>query len=291
MVSDRKEEPVDGQMPIFDYLPAVRAKMERARSIQTDLQQQIHEFLSSGKFDVDYQRESGETWVLALRMEEAPPISWSTLVGDVIHNLRSSLDLALFSYLELVCPTEFAQLKGNVQRKIQFPIFDEESCFDSRDWLAGIPANQLRMDLKEMQPFHLAQFIESDEDKVLVVRNSPLGHLRDMSNRDKHRGLHLVVAGLDSLALGLESGQVSDWELIAQPPWQNGDHIFRVTVTEATHLEKLNLTHSFEISLESDSRPLQVYSILSKLDSIRSSVEWCHCLLWRWQNHIGSTGI
>lgn len=274
-----------------EYLPEVTAKLARAAEVQKDLTNQISRFLSSGNFGVDYQRESDETWLLTLRMQENPPLAWSMLVGDVIHNLRSSLDLALFTYIEVVCPNQFAALSNEVRRNIQFPIYNDESRYDQGRWHAGIPTHQLRQDLRQVQPFHFAQFLEYSEEKVVAIRNSPLAQLRDMSNQDKHRGVHLVVAGLNLVTLGLDEGQVSDWKVVDQPPWQDGSRIFRVTVNGAEHLERLRLTDSFEIALESDSCPLNVYSIDNKLDALRSKVEWCHWLLWRWQAHVDTTGI
>lgn len=79
---------------------AAEIKIERAKRHLQELQTEIEEFFGRGgayvAFEIatEYARASyGETGSFAYRESEPIPTGWSGIIGDVIHNLRSSLDL------------------------------------------------------------------------------------------------------------------------------------------------------------------------------------------------------
>jgi hypothetical protein len=109
-----------------------------------------------------------------------PPTLLGVIVGDCLHNLRSSLDHLVWQLVEANPPHH-----GTVNN--QFPIYRLESDFHSNAGrrLAGVPANAIE-DIKRLQPY--------------MVGNSykfhPLWQLNELVNVDKHRTLMLTSAVL-----------------------------------------------------------------------------------------------
>lgn len=111
-------------------------------------------------------------------------IEWSFIVGDILHNTRSSLDNLAYALAErhlnrALTPKE---AKG-----VQFPITDGEPEFDEvrNRWLKHIaPAAQDV--IKSVQPW--------DTPEHRVYR--PLSVLRELSNLDKHRRIIVTTAAV-----------------------------------------------------------------------------------------------
>jgi hypothetical protein len=113
------------------------------------------------------------------RVEE-PPLQWSAMIGDFIHNLRSALDhltwqLALKHYGGTIPP--------KVWPEISYPIADDLDGFKKRSAL------------RHLNPKHIT-FMERFQTKDRNPYN-PLTLLNDLWNTDKHRTIHstLITAG------------------------------------------------------------------------------------------------
>jgi hypothetical protein len=72
----------------------VRIKVERAKHHFRDLQARYERFLEAKPYRAvrDDEPHTGDL-VWRVEVSEQPPLFWSAIVGDCIHNLRSSLDL------------------------------------------------------------------------------------------------------------------------------------------------------------------------------------------------------
>ena len=74
-------------------LDGVRAKLTRAQRHSLELDREIrawferHPYGHTGEFD----RETSE-YVFRYRIYETPPVVWSVVFGDIVHNLASALD-------------------------------------------------------------------------------------------------------------------------------------------------------------------------------------------------------
>jgi hypothetical protein len=74
-------------------LSGVQAKHERTLALLRELQAQVSAFLARqpyvviGNFD-----ETTRTIEAIFTVREQPPVDWGTLIGDILHNLRSFLD-------------------------------------------------------------------------------------------------------------------------------------------------------------------------------------------------------
>lgn len=264
------------------YMPQVIAKLQRAFGLIDELDGLCSSYINSQNFGLEKVLAAPNMWNLVLRMNEAPPLSFGVLVGDVVHNLRSSLDIAHFHYLREANQNGFAVLEPRVLKGINFPLFESEEGYQSTRWHGGLADEQLLLDLREVQPFHNMGLVESKEQGRNFVESSPLLQLQKLWNTDKHRGINLVLGGLDMLALGLDVGQESVWIQRDAPPWRNGSTIFTLELKSGVEIPTLNLSETFALGLEDDVKPLQIYPIVSKLRALSGITQHCHWVLQRW---------
>ena len=106
---------------------------------------------------------------------EQPDIYLGTVVGDCVHNLRSSLDAAIH---------ELAETHGEEAKRTQFPILNNKSS-KVPSVGANIPSAALAF-LDTVQPYCRTSGADAD----------PLAIVRDLSNTDKHRTISMVAARL-----------------------------------------------------------------------------------------------
>ena len=264
------------------YIPQVDAKIKRAIELIEELDILCKTYLNAPNFYIDKQSVEPNKWDLVLRMHENPPLKLGILVGDIVHNIRSSLDIGLFHYLREASPVTFSGLSNWALRGINFPIFDSEKDFSSEKWHCGLAEAQLLIELREVQPFRNLELFEDETEHRNIIESSPLWQLHSLWNTDKHRGINLVVGGLDMLALGLDEGQESIWMQRDTPPWRDGSKIYTVEIKSGAEVPTLNLSETFAIGLESDVRPLQIYPIVSKLQALLGKTHHCHWILQRW---------
>ena len=105
---------------------------------------------------------------------------WGIVVGEIVHDFRSALDHVVYR----LCTTDKA--------RTQFPIFIDAAKFDdhSTTMLKGVNAEAIAR-IKALQPFSTGEHLKS-----------PLWHLSELSNFDKHRTLHLTFGHLQSFNFG-----------------------------------------------------------------------------------------
>jgi hypothetical protein len=187
-----------------DPLAGCFAKVERAEHHYDTLHSQIGAFM--GKEPKPYglvpevQEDAGRN-VWRLRIFEEPPLEWSTIVGDYVHNLRAALDHLIWV---LVKANGFKPGRGHA-----FPIFDVEPPKDSgngerRRWnrqVYGLHPNVVRF-IELCQPYNRP-------DSPSLHR---LYAVRTLSNEDKHRTLlpAFVAIKESEKALSLKSIEVRD---------------------------------------------------------------------------------
>lgn len=77
-----------------DWTSGSRIKVERAKKHIGDLDPKVLAFLVRRPYKTvseDDPETGDQVWYI--KIAETPPIQWGAIVGDVIHNLRSSLDV------------------------------------------------------------------------------------------------------------------------------------------------------------------------------------------------------
>jgi hypothetical protein len=267
------------------FIPQVSAKLQRAIELIDELDALCTTYINSQNFHIEKVLVGPNKWNLVLRMNEVLPLSFGVFVGDVVHNLRSSLDIGLFHYLRETNPNGFAVLEPRALRGINFPVFETEEGYQSTRWHGGLADEQLLLDLREVQPFHNFELIESEDDARNFLESSPLLQLQKLWIADKHRGINLVLGGLDMLALGLDFRQESAWIQRDAPPWRDGSTLFTLEIKSSVEIPVLNLSETFALGLESDVKPLQIYPIVSKLQALLGTTQHCHWVLQRWHQH------
>ncbi|MCK9920124.1 hypothetical protein MXD81_64450, partial [Microbacteriaceae bacterium K1510] len=77
---------------------APQTKIDRARRHLQELRSEIDDYFRRGGAQVIFETaqefaSAGEMGAFTYREKESIPIAWSAIIGDVLHNLRSSLDL------------------------------------------------------------------------------------------------------------------------------------------------------------------------------------------------------
>ena len=113
-------------------------------------------------------------------LQQAPTNEWSLRSGEIIHNLRGSLDHAVY---------ELAQIGSGQQvppgeQQLQFPIFENLDKYKARENQYLKSVNQLSKNFIELvQPFNNP--------------NSLFLKFQQLSNWDKHRFLQFSVVFLD----------------------------------------------------------------------------------------------
>jgi hypothetical protein len=110
-----------------ELFEATKLKIKRAERHIADLDQQITEYLTRGSIAIVVELRPGplgpeEPNVVArIRVREAVPKLFAPIIGDVIHNLRASLDL-------LAC--DLVRLNDGNVKKVSFPFSDTQSTYE-----------------------------------------------------------------------------------------------------------------------------------------------------------------
>jgi hypothetical protein len=235
-----------------DPLAGVKAKLARAEEHMKALGEEWTTFGKEQSYEAlhEFKPDTGE-WNTYLRLAKPIPIKLSAILGDALHNMRSSLD-------HLVC--RFVELhNGKVDKHHAFPICRDAADYDARVHqirrkkdrpgpLDGIPAGGAERALvEEVQPFQRGK----------DWREHPLAILNNMTNIDKHRSIHVADSypqatnALDLLTWIPDDAELIDHMLIWQPgqPLEDRTHIARLRFSEAHPAEEVNIKVTFPLTL------------------------------------------
>ena len=208
------------------------ARLERAGEHFDLLQNEIEQRYAAGKhafvkFEgaIDSTDRRWFRWYVA--SYEEPPPRWSTIVGDIVHNLRSVLDLLVF---ELA----FLDTGGKADRQ-SFPVCQTRAAWtnalNSNSGVKGLNRRHQHM-LYQLQPCYRRRDIASDKARARRVPN-PFADLTNLWNTDKHRLLPLLL--LHPIRIDYLIGDTPDCRVIDQKinrtiygrPWAINDELVR----------------------------------------------------------------
>jgi hypothetical protein len=181
--------------PYGDALAGAWCKFYRAVEHLQTLAGEVSDFMTpdSYRLEVDTEVVSSEgdrrRVILRRRVffaKQPDSLRWGVLAGDIVGNLRAALDHAIYAISMARDPLAFA-----ADATTEFPITDHRDAFDAArrrsdgkaDPLRGLNASAARI-VEALQPFQ-CRLTGGD------VRNDPLWLLREMSNIDKHRTIHM----------------------------------------------------------------------------------------------------
>jgi len=170
-------------LPSFD---GICLKLKRADQQLNALHRDMREFLDSDPYEPTVQfrrirgaREAPCVMDYSIRMIVKKPCRrvWSAIIGEIIHNLRSALDHAVYQLVIYRTDRPPAD-----DARTQFPICLNPLRFNANalTMLDGVSTHTTGL-IEQMQPF-----VTGEGEK------SPLWHLNKLSNIDKHRTLHLT---------------------------------------------------------------------------------------------------
>ena len=137
------------------------------------------------------------------RLLKPVPVELLTIIGDAIHNMRSSLDSVAFELAR-------QQLRGTMtdrqERAAQFPIAQDraefDDFFDSHKFRRQMYGQRERDTMRCVQPFAIREEAAADgvdwaTSPAEEYRINELARLNHLSNVDKHRRLPLLAWYLD----------------------------------------------------------------------------------------------
>lgn len=160
---------------------------EQHRALDNDFLIWLNEAMIEGKF-VTFVRQrdpdSGYFHFVVETLADTPRFRWGLMLGEVVHNLRSALDALAFALADL-------KTGRREDYVTQFPIC---SAGTKRFWKDDLIRKQIQhIDpvhqkmIEAVQPYHAAK----------PARLHPLAMLQRLSNKDKHRGVHVTLLAFD----------------------------------------------------------------------------------------------
>lgn len=180
-----------------DPLESAHLKLSRAAEHLEQTETEIRRFSQTNPYvPVPIHDPKTGDQVVRVRVFGRPPMRLGLLAGDVLHEVRASLDHMVYQLAEL----DPDHPRGE---KTQYPIFDTPEAFDAmpKYYLAGVPA-QYRTYIREVQPYN--------------PRFAVLGPLARLNNRDKHRIIDPAACSVVSLRL--EANPPAKEQFRARPP-------------------------------------------------------------------------
>lgn len=83
-------------MPTPGTVAGINMKVKRAKEHINNLELLISGFRESKPYEVVRQEEPNGEITFRVKVKAQPPQEWGAIIGDVIHNLRSSLDYLIW---------------------------------------------------------------------------------------------------------------------------------------------------------------------------------------------------
>lgn len=226
----------------------IYVKVERAKKHVRDLEALVEGFFESSPYEivVQDQPDTGDR-VFRVKILHQPPLEWGAIVGDVVHNLRATLDL-------LVC--ELVRGEGNtVTDTTGFPIAKGANEFKSGYLrkVQGAPKEAIRL-IKRLKPykggneplFWLHRLDIADKHRVLITVGSAHENvIIDFGAMHRH-----LFAGTD---VGFDLSEIPSMPLALEPadtqwPLEDGTEIYRVTATARSSHQDENTQFTFGIA-------------------------------------------
>lgn len=214
-----------------------RAKIDRAKEHLEHFDTLINGYLESNPYRFRLEEDIDGTSHVFLDYQEPIPIRWSVVVGDIIHNARSALDL-------LITHARFVET-GEIE-DIRFPIFRNRTDFEERGLkkFRGMRPRSYRF-LRLIKPYQRLGD-PGNHSNMLVLLNR-------LSNRDKHNLLVIVgtapsTVSISPIAGDGESQQFSPQETVIL---QDGVKIFSGGLSSEGGMahQQINLSFTTQIRL------------------------------------------
>lgn len=199
-------------------LTGAKLKIKRAKKHFKELETEINNFFANEPFKIVKQEARNGDLLYRVIISDQIPVEWSSIIGDIIHNLRSALDYLAWQLV--------LQNGGTPGKNTYFPIGSSPKKYNNtvRGSLKGASKDAMEL-VKSLQPY------PGGNDLLVQI------HALDI--HDKHR-LNLIVGSAHRHILFTPKLE-ADWipedfpfpEIALNPkerqfPLVNGAHIFTV---------------------------------------------------------------
>ena len=203
-----------------------------------------------------------DRYVVTVGVKKDPPLRLGTIFGDLMHNLRSSLDYLVY---------QLVRLNGHdPDERTAFPIFGDPPrrtfANASEDALRGV-ADEPKALIEELQPYNRT---DAERDALVAVRK--------FSNRDKHRTVVPFIAAMQhpgddpdlSFTTNEDAEFLGEFTVKSGGPWTDGKEIvsapIRITGPDP-HVEmhgNINVEVAFgeDTALRIDAMPATIGEII-----------------------------
>ncbi|MBI2855403.1 MAG: hypothetical protein HYX93_00975 [Chloroflexi bacterium] len=260
-------QPLDGSI----------AKFNRARNQIKALNETIAATLNGYTYSVVIaERDRDPSYrVLRLRTEQdALPIEWSAIVGEIAHDLRSSLDL-LACQLAILNPAN-SRVIEDVVEKVSFPIllYGPRSKRPESRWrrnTGGLFKRKHKTLIEGLQPYHRRN----------GQRLSPLWLLHELNNADKHRFIQIAMVSASvisprrlTLSRGpdvTESPMIGGIEVKQGVPFKNGAKIGRIEINSQGNV-KVDVRITAEVRFNQGCEAVKGFHVMSVLVGASNAV-------------------
>jgi hypothetical protein len=175
-------------MSSHQTFPSARAKIDRA-SEQTDILESEFEAFYADRAHSVREAIDPETGRKKAIFSTLPiPLRWGALIGEIVHDLRSALDSAVYDLT-------IAEQGGPLDRT-EFPVFEDEGKYDQTT-RKGEPApgsgvfkvrgvnSRAKALIRQAQPFEVAKTSPPDRKPIMAL-------VHELNIIDKHRTIHLM---------------------------------------------------------------------------------------------------
>lgn len=205
-------------------------KIERAAELLTELDQKASAFFGSKPFLIHSQVDgsSGDR-IFVVEVRQEPPLSLSVIAGEVVHELRSSLDHLVW---------QLVIANGNTpDRDTEFPVFSDDERYRRarKKKIRGMSASaQQRID--ELQPFVAG---DRFQDHALFV-------VHELDRQDKHQSLNVIGGAFQKRHAKLGGSG-------AGTVWFEGPAIYSpslISVYDGVELLRVRSTSEFQVDVE-----------------------------------------
>ena len=250
-------------------LSGARAKLSRAQHHLDALEAEVSQFLQMNPYTVveevkydarDLLGAAAIAHIFRVHVHRERP-EWGLLIGDCVHNLRSSLDHLVW---------QLAGGRGNT--KTEFPIARDSKWYESNAPKkfphVGPDARKI---IKSFQPCYRRP---NDPE------GDPLWVLNDLANIDKHRLLHTTAVAYIPHYGGLPPDKPSDVILgvqfpMGRRPFHDGAEIARYNITresgEPPPDMKVEVEFAFDITFDPKG-PARGAPLLPGIQGLRNAV-------------------
>lgn len=251
---------------------SAEAKFRNGSDYLTRLRSKVVGWLKDDVGSVGVEQSADATeHALVLALATLPPTEdWSLLIGDVLHNLRASLDHAVYALAvarNRSDPPPFAE-------DLAFPIADTSTKFT--DALARHRLGDLALDpgiraaIEGLQPY-------SRTDPAHIPL---LTILRELENRDKHRLVPIIGAAMKGGEVEPFIPPMEPWPKISTRIWTHGPikqrtEVFTLILDRpAPDVEMRNPGFDYYLALEIPGL-LDPTDMIGLLEVIRDEVRYC----------------